>query len=155
MMPLLSAYISYIMPLALGIYWLLGNVLQMLTQWIVNMLLKKQKIMLGVRILLTPSHQMHRKRTKTVRFFIFLLVQKYSNMVVAPPAHHVCHDLLVTSGARSSVQAHSLAITFTTSLIVRRCTNREKTVISIIRLVVSLSIKKNEPLRFVFVFGFV
>lgn len=47
MMPLLSAYISYIMPLALGIYWLLGNVLQMLTQWIVNIMLKKQKIMLG------------------------------------------------------------------------------------------------------------
>lgn len=46
MMPLLSAYISYIMPLALGIYWLLGNVLQMLTQWIVNLMLKKQKIML-------------------------------------------------------------------------------------------------------------
>jgi len=47
MMPILSAYISFIMPLALGVYWLLGNVLQMLTQWIVNMLLKKQKIMLG------------------------------------------------------------------------------------------------------------
>lgn len=47
MMPLLSAYISYIMPLALGIYWLLGNVLQMLTQWIVNVMLKKQKIMLS------------------------------------------------------------------------------------------------------------
>ena len=47
MMPLLSAYISYIMPLALGIYWLLGNILQILTQWIVNMMLKKKKIMLG------------------------------------------------------------------------------------------------------------
>lgn len=47
MMPLLSAYISYIMPLALGIYWLLGNVLQMITQWLVNVMLKKQKIMLG------------------------------------------------------------------------------------------------------------
>lgn len=46
MMPILSAYISFIMPLALGVYWLLGNVLQMVTQWIVNMLLKKQKIML-------------------------------------------------------------------------------------------------------------
>ena len=46
MMPLISAYISYIMPLALGVYWLLGNVLQILTQWIVNMLLNKQKIML-------------------------------------------------------------------------------------------------------------
>ena len=46
MMPILSAYISYIMPLALGIYWLLGNVLQILIQWIVNMMLKKKKIML-------------------------------------------------------------------------------------------------------------
>ena len=45
-MPLLSAYISYIMPLALGIYWLLGNVLQILTQWIVNMMLKNKKVML-------------------------------------------------------------------------------------------------------------
>lgn len=47
MMPLLSAYIAFIMPLALGIYWLIGNVLQMLTQWLVNMMLKKKKIMLG------------------------------------------------------------------------------------------------------------
>ena len=46
MMPLLSAYISYIMPLALGIYWLLGNLLQILTQWIINVIIKKQKIML-------------------------------------------------------------------------------------------------------------
>ena len=47
MMPLLSAYISYIMPLALGIYWLLGNLLQILSQWIINMLMKKQKVMLS------------------------------------------------------------------------------------------------------------
>lgn len=46
MMPILSAYISYIMPLALGIYWLLGNILQMLTQLIVNMMIKNKKIML-------------------------------------------------------------------------------------------------------------
>jgi len=46
MMPVLSAFIAYTMPLALGIYWLIGNVLQMLTQWIVNMMLKKKKIML-------------------------------------------------------------------------------------------------------------
>lgn len=46
MMPLLSAYIAFIMPLALGIYWLLGNVLQILTQWIVNIMIKKKKIML-------------------------------------------------------------------------------------------------------------
>ena len=47
MMPVLSAFIAYTMPLALGIYWLIGNVLQMLTQWIVNMILNKKKIMLG------------------------------------------------------------------------------------------------------------
>ena len=46
MMPLLSAYISCVMPLALGVYWLLGNVLQILTQWIVNMLIKRRKVML-------------------------------------------------------------------------------------------------------------
>ena len=46
MMPILSAYIAYIMPLALGVYWLIGNVLQILTQWIVNKMIKKQKIML-------------------------------------------------------------------------------------------------------------
>ena len=46
MMPLLSAYISYIMPLALGIYWLIGNVLQMLTQYIINLMLKQEKKML-------------------------------------------------------------------------------------------------------------
>lgn len=47
MMPILSAYISYIMPLALGIYWLLGNVLQILTQFIVNKMVKDKKIMIG------------------------------------------------------------------------------------------------------------
>lgn len=46
MMPLLSAYISYIMPLALGIYWLIGNVLQMLTQFIVNKMIKNKKVLL-------------------------------------------------------------------------------------------------------------
>lgn len=46
MMPLLSAYIACVMPLALGIYWLIGNVLQILTQWLVNMLIKKRKVML-------------------------------------------------------------------------------------------------------------
>ena len=46
MMPILSAYISCIMPLALGIYWLIGNVLQILTQYLVNLMLKRKKIML-------------------------------------------------------------------------------------------------------------
>ena len=86
-----------------------------------------------VRVLLSPPNA--QKTNQNGSFFIFLLVQKHSNMVVAPPAHHVCYDLLVTSGAHSSVQAHSLAITltsFTTSLVVpTKCT-------------------KNEPKRFVF-----
>ena len=38
-------------------------------------------------------------------------------LVATPPAHFVCHDLLVTSGARSSVQVHSLVIAFTLSTI--------------------------------------
>jgi len=46
MMPMISAYIACVMPLALGIYWLLGNILQILTQWIVNMLIKRRKVML-------------------------------------------------------------------------------------------------------------
>lgn len=46
MMPILSAYIACVMPLALGIYWLLGNILQILTQWVINKMLKKQKVML-------------------------------------------------------------------------------------------------------------
>ena len=46
MMPILSAYIAYIMPLALGIYWLIGNILQMITQVIVNKMIKNKKIML-------------------------------------------------------------------------------------------------------------
>lgn len=46
MMPILSAYISYIMPLSLGIYWLLGNILQILTQFIINKMLKSKKVLL-------------------------------------------------------------------------------------------------------------
>ena len=46
MMPILSAYISYIMPLSLGIYWLLGNILQILTQFIINKMLKNKQILL-------------------------------------------------------------------------------------------------------------
>ena len=90
----------------------------------------------SLRVVLSPPNA--QKTNQNGSFFIFLLVQKHSNMVVAPPAHHVCYDLLVASGARSFVQAHSLAITltsFTTSLIVStKCT-------------------KNEPKRFVFLFS--
>lgn len=47
MMPFLSGYISYIMPLALGVYWLIGSVLQILTHWIIKQMLKKDTIMIG------------------------------------------------------------------------------------------------------------
>ena len=40
MMPILSAYISYIMPLALGIYWLIGNVLQIAMQFVIKKIVK-------------------------------------------------------------------------------------------------------------------
>lgn len=47
MMPVLSGYISYIMPLSLGIYWLIGSVLQIITHWLVKMMLRKNTIMIG------------------------------------------------------------------------------------------------------------
>lgn len=43
MLPILSAYISYIMPVALGIYWLLGSVLQIITQVIIDKLISRNK----------------------------------------------------------------------------------------------------------------
>ncbi|MDD3303317.1 MAG: YidC/Oxa1 family membrane protein insertase [Clostridia bacterium] len=43
MMPLLSASISYTMPLALGIYWLFGNILQIFQQLLTNWIIKKDK----------------------------------------------------------------------------------------------------------------
>lgn len=50
MMPLLSASIAYTMPLALGLYWLFGNILQIvqqfITNWIVNRDVKKDKLAL-------------------------------------------------------------------------------------------------------------
>ena len=47
MMPILSGYISYVMPLALGVYWLIGSVLQIITHLIINLMLKKSTIMIG------------------------------------------------------------------------------------------------------------
>ncbi len=41
MMPLFSAFISYTMPLALGIYWLLGSVFQLVQQYVINKIIKK------------------------------------------------------------------------------------------------------------------
>ena len=49
MLPFLSAYISYIMPLALGIYWLIGNVCQIISQFAIDKLVKEKKIMIGER----------------------------------------------------------------------------------------------------------
>lgn len=43
MMPLLSGFISFTMPLALGIYWLFGNILQIIQQLIINKIVKKDK----------------------------------------------------------------------------------------------------------------
>ena len=43
MMPLLSGFISYTMPLALGVYWLFGNILQIIQQIIINKIVKKDK----------------------------------------------------------------------------------------------------------------
>lgn len=43
MMPLLSGFISYTMPLALGVYWLFGNILQIIQQMIINKIVKKDK----------------------------------------------------------------------------------------------------------------
>lgn len=46
MMPLLSASIAYSMPLALGIYWLLGSILGILQQLFINKVVKKNKDLL-------------------------------------------------------------------------------------------------------------
>ena len=47
MLPFLSAYISYIMPLALGIYWLVGNICQLISQLLITKIIKEKKIMIG------------------------------------------------------------------------------------------------------------
>lgn len=41
MMPLFSGFIAYTMPLALGVYWLFGNILQIIQQLIINKVVKK------------------------------------------------------------------------------------------------------------------
>lgn len=43
MMPLMSAFFSYAMPLALGVYWLFGSMLQFIQQFIINKIVKKDK----------------------------------------------------------------------------------------------------------------
>jgi len=47
MLPFLSAYISYVMPLALGVYWLIGNICSLISQLLVSELVKEKKIMLN------------------------------------------------------------------------------------------------------------
>ena len=42
MMPLLSASISYSMPLALGIYWLFGSLLSILQQFVMQKILTEK-----------------------------------------------------------------------------------------------------------------
>ncbi len=49
LLPFLSAYISYIMPLALGIYWLVGSICQVGSQLLITKLVKDKKIMLNER----------------------------------------------------------------------------------------------------------
>ncbi|MBR5227062.1 MAG: membrane protein insertase YidC [Clostridia bacterium] len=41
MMPFLSGYIAYVMPIALGVYWLLGSVLGIVSQLVIEKLLNK------------------------------------------------------------------------------------------------------------------
>lgn len=43
MMPLMSAFFSYAMPLALGVYWLFGSMLQFVQQFMINKIVKKDK----------------------------------------------------------------------------------------------------------------
>src|SRR5574344_1455803 len=43
MMPLFSGFIAYTMPLALGVYWLFGNILQIIQQLIINKIIKNNK----------------------------------------------------------------------------------------------------------------
>lgn len=43
MMPLMSAFFSYAMPLALGVYWLFGSMLQFVQQFVINLVVKKDK----------------------------------------------------------------------------------------------------------------
>ena len=47
MMPILLGYTAYIMPVALGVYWLLGNILGIISQLLINFMLKDRKILIG------------------------------------------------------------------------------------------------------------
>ena len=43
MLPIMSGIIAYTMPLALGVYWLFGNVLQIIQQFIISKVTKRKK----------------------------------------------------------------------------------------------------------------
>lgn len=43
MLPIMSGIIAYTMPLALGVYWLFGNVLQIIQQFVINKVTKRKK----------------------------------------------------------------------------------------------------------------
>lgn len=43
MLPIFSGILAYTMPLALGVYWLIGNILQIAQQYFINILIKKDK----------------------------------------------------------------------------------------------------------------
>ncbi len=49
MMPLLSASIAYTMPLALGVYWLFGNILQIIQQVVISKIMKKDEEKLALK----------------------------------------------------------------------------------------------------------
>ena len=49
MMPLLSASIAYSMPLALGVYWLFGNILQIIQQMVISRIMKKDEEKLALK----------------------------------------------------------------------------------------------------------
>lgn len=43
MLPMFSAIIAYSMPLALGVYWLLGSIIQVIQQLVINKIIKKDQ----------------------------------------------------------------------------------------------------------------
>lgn len=43
MLPILSGVFAYMMPLALGLYWLIGNIIQIIQQIVVNKFCSKKQ----------------------------------------------------------------------------------------------------------------
>jgi YidC/Oxa1 family membrane protein insertase len=42
-MPLMSAYFCYILEAGIGVYWIMGNIMQMFLQWIITITIKKKE----------------------------------------------------------------------------------------------------------------